>query len=1405
MAVSTTFKQQCPSCEALITIRKGMVGKKVECNKCKDTFLAKRPVDDVDEVDDVDDVDDDEVVQKKDTRLNGKKKTSVSTEVTAKTPPPKSKRPKLDVPDEDEVDEVDEQPKSKSSKAASNGKADKHDDGDQDDEPKKKKDKAGNQNKLVIGLALAVVGVAILGVAAYFYFANSNNPAPQANNNPGKLDMPPMPPGAPGGGNEDPNKGKTDGKDPNPGVKDQGNINKKPIVDKQPQLPGRAQEFSEALQAQLSNLLPNDTEHVTHYAMRHLFETNGALLQAAFETQGGLNDKDLQRKLGFSLLAIEDVIVAEKYTAPGWRYSVLHFRDVINETTLQSALRLDPVSIEGKPCYRTVKPHPWLDQLARFSFGVPNYLRSLDNRPRDRSSYLCLHTPQTLIIGDEAPVKALIKAKGKFPMLSTPKAPVNPNPGGVGGGNPVPGGITGIPGGMMGGTIPGGMGGITPPPMPGGMGGISTPPPPPPGGGISTPPPPPIKGMSDAGSSTLPSWAPTGYYSPSAIAAASSGGNREITRFAFQVAPPPPPPGGMGGIAPPPPPPGGMGGMTLPGGMGGTLPPPGAVGAAGAAGAAGTPPGTPAGAVGAGGAAGIGGGVPTQPQATIERWMTIKPSLKSIIDRMETGGSDKEKLLFASVTDMDANRIQHPDFSIVVRRPRQFWDVTILLTEQKPRIRSLGVSLMQRETLKFQYRNEINCIQSMDAEEIRRDLTEQIASQVATFIKTITRHDVRLPTAEVKPDPGGGGVVPGGGFLGQPGDDKKPQEANVSQITVKKELNTVDFVLDLVLDNPALVQAQALAHLAAGTMRAEMEAAAHVSLRHALGLAAIKMGNEGVIPREVPPGRLPPGAFKRDGAALIVDREPRNRISFMAGLLPYMGHEALFSKIQFQSSWRDPANWAAGSTVVPQFLDPMYPEYARFVSVDGIPLDYASTHFVGVAGVGLDAAMYRKGDPATAHKRGAFSYDDSASLEEIRNGRGAANTILMLQIPPDSPTGVSPWIAGGGSTVRGVPEVNPIGPFLRTYGNKTGTYAIMADGSVRFIDQSVSPEVFKAMCTIGGPAPAGFDPAKDPKTPLIPMPEPPKEPDPPKKKPADKTPPKGDPGKTPAGPTVDQVKASLQGTWAPTAMELDGKIAPPEFLKGLTITFRGDRVLTPNPKGGVDDDGFTINVTTTPFQMDVLDTKRKETILNIFEIKGDELRICMRDSKDSAMGRPKTFSSSKAMLIVLRRSGTPPVDSKKPDPDKGTNPGVRHQGVARIHNKTVGFSIVLPEGWQVSNPVGGVAFLALGPGKKENINVATTPNLGGIDSAPQELKQGYPKIFKNWAFVDEKFTTVDGKKAYMIAGKHNVNGVDVMAMQYFLVCNNNKNVFVITCSVETSQFAALRPAFEKCAQSLQVD
>ncbi len=191
---------------------------------------------------------------------------------------------------------------------------------------------------------------------------------------------------------------------------------------------------------------------------------------------------------------------------------------------------------------------------------------------------------------------------------------------------------------------------------------------------------------------------------------------------------------------------------------------------------------------------------------------------------------------------------------------------------------------------------------------------------------------------------------------------------------------------------------------------------------------------------------------------------PDQRISWLAELLPYMGHGALHAQLNRAQSWRDADNIGAASTLIPQFLNANTAPESWWVKYPGISDPVAATQFVGIAGVGLDAASYAAGDPAVADKIGIVGYDRQTAIRDITDG--ASNTMLMAQVPP---TVSRPWLAGGGSTTVGVPEKNSVKPFVSVQGNgKKGTLVVMADGSVRFVSENVSDEVFKALATIKG-------------------------------------------------------------------------------------------------------------------------------------------------------------------------------------------------------------------------------------------------------------------------------------------------------------------------------------------------
>src|SRR5207245_11572060 len=118
-----------------------------------------------------------------------------------------------------------------------------------------------------------------------------------------------------------------------------------------------------------------------------------------------------------------------------------------------------------------------------------------------------------------------------------------------------------------------------------------------------------------------------------------------------------------------------------------------------------------------------------------------------------------------------------------------------------------------------------------------------------------------------------------------------------------------------------------------------------------------------------------------------------------------------------EQSWRDKENYLPSMALIPQFLDGRDPNRSRYIHYPGLDYEVAATDFVGIAGIGLDAADYSDKDPELAKKLGIFGYDRVTKVADIKDG--LENTILMLQIPSAYK---SPWIAGGGSTLRGVPD-----------------------------------------------------------------------------------------------------------------------------------------------------------------------------------------------------------------------------------------------------------------------------------------------------------------------------------------------------------------------------------------------
>lgn len=219
---------------------------------------------------------------------------------------------------------------------------------------------------------------------------------------------------------------------------------------------------------------------------------------------------------------------------------------------------------------------------------------------------------------------------------------------------------------------------------------------------------------------------------------------------------------------------------------------------------------------------------------------------------------------------------------------------------------------------------------------------------------------------------------------------------------------------------------------------------------------------------------FPQGAYPR---TFDSERGPRpypahERVSFFRELLPYIGDDRYFTlreSIDAEKSWNDPSNVNYARILVPHFLNPAAGPASSYVKVRGVDSPLAVTHFVGMAGVGPDAAYYDKKDP----RAGMFGYDRQTSVEDVKDG--LSNTIYMIEADKAL---LGPWLQGGGATVRGTSvagnDIGRRGGFSSpNFGGKQGVWVMMGDGSTRFLSKDISPEVFKALCTMAGSDSAG--------------------------------------------------------------------------------------------------------------------------------------------------------------------------------------------------------------------------------------------------------------------------------------------------------------------------------------------
>jgi hypothetical protein len=219
-----------------------------------------------------------------------------------------------------------------------------------------------------------------------------------------------------------------------------------------------------------------------------------------------------------------------------------------------------------------------------------------------------------------------------------------------------------------------------------------------------------------------------------------------------------------------------------------------------------------------------------------------------------------------------------------------------------------------------------------------------------------------------------------------------------------------------------------------------------------LGLNNYEDNHGPPFPSTERPERTTEGAFPT--GCIGPGARPDERLSWMVAILPFIEQDGLYRR--FDESKGYAGNLSPAGTRVAVYVCPSAP-----ASGDGV------TNYVAMAGLGADAA----GRPAGAAGNGFLGYDRRTTFAMIKDG--TSDTIALAETRTD----VGPWARGGPSTLRGFdPADLPVAGDGRPFGgHSNGFQAGMADGSVRFVRDSIDPKRLAAALTIDGGEPFNLD------------------------------------------------------------------------------------------------------------------------------------------------------------------------------------------------------------------------------------------------------------------------------------------------------------------------------------------
>jgi Tfp pilus assembly protein PilE len=189
------------------------------------------------------------------------------------------------------------------------------------------------------------------------------------------------------------------------------------------------------------------------------------------------------------------------------------------------------------------------------------------------------------------------------------------------------------------------------------------------------------------------------------------------------------------------------------------------------------------------------------------------------------------------------------------------------------------------------------------------------------------------------------------------------------------------------------------------------------------------------FPRTFPTGCIGPG------------KTPEERLSWIVALTPFMEQDNAYRQIDFEQGYE--GNRERIRTRFPQLI----------CGRSKVSNPTEITNYIAMAGLGRDAAK----QPAGTLGNGFMGYDRLTTIAMIQDG--LSNTITLM----DTQSNLGPWIRGGPSTLRGFdPADLPWCGKDRPFGgaHRGGTVIGIADGSTRFLRDTIDPKLLSAAITI---------------------------------------------------------------------------------------------------------------------------------------------------------------------------------------------------------------------------------------------------------------------------------------------------------------------------------------------------